>query len=54
MKYVSSESDLIIAHMNSPSQDLHKIKPPKASTMEVGGAPKTPSLAEELLAVDGC
>ena len=51
---LSSESDLIIAHMNLPAQDLHKIKPPKASTMEGGGAPETPSLAEEPLSVDGC
>lgn len=54
MKYASSGSDLIIAHVNSPSQDLHKIKPVKESATEVGEAPETPSLAEEPWAVDGC
>lgn len=54
VKYASSGSDLNIAYVNSPSQDLHRIKPVKAAAKEVGGAPETPSLAEEPWAVDGC
>lgn len=56
---ISFGHDLAIAHMNPqqlwlPTQDLCKIKTVEKLLCGLGRAPRTPSIAEKLWAVDGC